>query len=1102
MLHVYRASAGSGKTYRLTLEYLKLLLSPTRANKEPILPSERNKIFQHILAVTFTNKATDEMKRRIIEKLDILAHRTSESEYLNDLLGEKGIADNIEDLQKRASSILYTLLHDFSGFNISTIDRFFQQTTRSFTREIGLQGGYNIEIDNNHVLTEAIDRMFFNLENAENKELLNWLIQFSEEQVEEGKSWGIYRNIGQLAQEIFKEEYKSHSTEIGDILSQKEVLQKYIQKLNGIKSDFETECKKIAQKAIKIIQDAEVPLEELKNGSRTPFKEFFKWAGGNFQPPTNSFMKLSNALENWIVKKRTPQPTIEKVQKIYPELNDCINQILTLFSTYPFYISVMETRRYIYTLGILNDIDKHIQEYKKEHNILLLSDTTELLNRIIDGSDTPFVYEKTGTRIDHFMIDEFQDTSQMQWNNFFPLIKESNDKGYQNLIVGDVKQSIYRWRNSDWKLLNDGLNSQFKGPQEMNDCVLETNWRSCANIVQFNNSFFKKASFLLQKSLQEEISETSVNIPINPEYAEKIGKAYRDTYQHIAFKNRDKEGHVKVTFLETEKNGAEKTDWKKRAIELLPQTLKELQDKNIALRETAILVRNKDEGRMIVDCLLKAKAENEDPAYRFDIISGEALFIDNAPIVKLIIGILNYLQNPEIEINRILAVYEYSTTHQNLLPEVALASYFRDDMKDLTYHFDPEIIQELEQLKDMPLFEMCEKIISLFPLSGEDNESIFIQAFQDVVLEYTTNHSADLTSFLQWWNEQGVKKTVMTPESQDAIRIMTIHKSKGLEFKAVIIPFCDWEINNNAFHEKILWCTPQEPLNDIPLVPIRYLSNLKKSFYADAYFNEKMQAYIDNLNIAYVAFTRAEEELLLFTPKPKKESYSGNLSQLLLYCVNPENKIDCPEEKEKPIIDLSAHYDPKKCCYETGAAWNNRSLPPKEQSIDIMPEYKSIAPGERLQLRLNGKGYFDDRTKRQYGNLMHEILSNIRYTQDIHQAILPYIFSGQLDADEGTVIEKKLETWLTRPDIAPWFATDVQIITETAILRQEGSFLRPDRVIIKQGEVSVIDYKFGDIKQTRYLKQVARYISLIKEMGFTQVKGYIWYVELGEIVAV
>ena len=606
MLHVYRASAGSGKTYKLTLEYLKLLLSPVRPNNEPILPSERNKAFQHILAVTFTNKATEEMKRRIIEKLDILAHRTSESEYLNDLLGQDGIPASIEKLQKRASEILFTLLHDFSGFNISTIDKFFQQTTRAFTREIGLQGGYNTEIDNSHVLTEAIDRMFFDLENPENKDLLNWLIRFSEEQVEGGKSWGIQRNIVQLAQEIFKEEYKSHSSEIRHFMADKDLLRAYIKKLNIIKQDFESESRKIARKATEIMKKAGLPPEDLKGGNRSPFKEFSKWADGNIKEPNASFTQLSDNIENWTTKKTSPD-IITKVREIYPELNEYIKQIIACYNAYPFYISVMETRRYIYTLGILSDIDKHIQTYEKEHNILLLSDTTELLNRIIDGSDTPFVYEKTGNRIDHFMIDEFQDTSRMQWNNFFPLIKESNDKGGRNLIVGDVKQSIYRWRNSDWKLLNDELGNQFKKPEELNDHVLGTNWRSCINVIQFNNSFFRKASFLLQESLQKEIADTPANVHIDSEYAEKIGKAYRDIYQHISPKNKEKKGHVKVMFLETETEEGEKIDWKNRATELLPQTLKELQDKNISLKDIAILVRSKAEGSLVADCLLKPK---------------------------------------------------------------------------------------------------------------------------------------------------------------------------------------------------------------------------------------------------------------------------------------------------------------------------------------------------------------------------------------------------------------------------------------------------------------------------------------------------------------
>ncbi|WP_455505400.1 hypothetical protein [Coprobacter sp.] len=286
-------------------------------------------------------------------------------------------------------------------------------------------------------------------------------------------------------------------------------------------------------------------------------------------------------------------------------------------------------------------------------------------------------------------------------------------------------------------------------------------------------------------------------------------------------------------------------------------------------------------------------------------------------------------------------------------------------------------------------------------------------------------------------------------------------------------------------------------MDDIPLVPVRYGSVLKKSLYADAYFKEKMHAYIDNLNIAYVAFTRAEEELILFTPKPKKEGTFGTLSRLLYYCVNPENEINCPEEKEKPVIDLATKYDQEKCCYEAGATW--RSVRPicRKEEIDTMPEYRSSDPGKRLRLRLHGKGYFGDSNERQYGNLMHEILSNICYADDIHNAVLPYILSGQLNREESMVIETKLRTWLSQPEIAPWFAPGARVINETEILQEKGGFLRPDRVIIYDGEVSVIDYKFGNVEQKSHHRQISRYVSLVKEMGFSQVKGYIWYVELG-----
>lgn len=1078
MLTVYRASAGSGKTYQLTLEYLKLLFVSETA-------------FRHILAVTFTNKATDEMKRRIVDELHVLAGTPGASGYTEILCRELG--DTPESLQKKARKVLVDLLHDYSSFNISTIDRFFQQTTRMFTREIGLQGGYSLEMDQTMVLNQAIDRMLFELENPENKELLRWLLQFSEEKVESGSHWDIRSDIAALAGEIFKETYKQHSKEILDLTSDKKNLTRFLHDLYRHRVAFEELVREWGKHALELISEAGLALTDFKGGSRSPFLAFQTWAGGEVKEPTASFAALAGNVEAWFTKK-TPEETIGRIRDVYENgLNDCVSGVMETFRSYPFYLSVIETGRYFYTLGILSDIDRHIRAYEQEHNILLLSDTTALLNRIIDGTDTPFVYEKIGSRIDHYMIDEFQDTSGMQWRNFYPLFKESLDKEKHSLIVGDVKQSIYRWRNSDWKLLSEEIKHCF-GDTCRRDDVLDTNWRSAVNIVEFNNAFFSRAACVLQEKLNESYMQAGETADAG--FASRLTDAYSDIYQFVPAKKKGVAGHVRLNFVDQD----EAKDWTGYVLDQLPETLKQLQDKGYRLREIAFLVRNKQEGSLIADSLLTYKATHPDEPYRFDVISNEALYIGRSPAVKLMVSLLSYLHNPQEELNRILAAYEYEMARLGSTPEKALDRFFKERSGGRLFScFAGDIATEIEQLKTLPLFEMCEKIVTLFPVADNGNESAFIQAFQDIVLEYTENHTADLASFLQWWEEKGCQKTISMPESQDALRILTIHKSKGLGFKVVIIPFCEWELDHSVRHQHILWCeSHREPFNRIPLIPLRYSPKLEKTIYSEEYFQEKMQAYIDNLNLAYVAFTRAREELLLFAPKPKRENQVSTLSSLLHYCLTNEAETTCPEDADRPLIRLSENYDAEQRIYETGGSW--QTLP--ESSIKIeecrMCGYRSILPGARMRLRLYGKGFFGDQQARQYGSVMHEILSYVNLPEDIPGAVNRCVLDGRLTSGEAKEIAAKLRRWITAADTSRWFCPEVRVLKETEILQQEGKFFRPDRIILTAAGVEIIDYKFGAVERPVYRRQVAHYMRLIRSMGYRQVTGYIWYVELGK----
>ncbi len=1068
MLTICRASAGSGKTYKLTLEYLKLILDSELA-------------YQHILAVTFTNKATDEMKRRIVEKLDVLAHHTAQSEYADELCTVLQVS--LDVLQQKAHVALFRLLHDFSAFNISTIDRFFQQTTRSFTREIGLQGGYNLELDNNRVLSEAIDHMLFSLEGDDNKELLGWLVRFSQEKVEDGHYWDIRKDITQLAKELFRESYKQYSVEMVQLTRDKGMLQRVQQRIYAQRNLLEQALRECGTQAIALMQQNNLTPASFKGASRSPFFHFDLWAKGVVKEPTATFLKLSEVDATGWYTSKTDAAVKSAIAAAYASgLSSCVATAIQVFDSLPLYLTAVESGRYLYTLGILSDINRHIEEYAREHNLLLLSDTAELLNRIIDGSDTPFIYEKIGTYIEHFMVDEFQDTSKLQWENFYPLFRESLDNGHSNLVVGDVKQSIYRWRDSDWTLLNEQLPRAFAS-DEVESQILQTNWRSAPQVVHFNNTFFERATDLLQQDFDTKLEESTLDHP--QELDGRIVAAYHDIYQQLPPKPARVEGHIKVQFIDQ----TTCDDWKESVLSALPQLLIELQQQGARLSDIAFLVRSNSEAAMIADTLLQCKASGLYPNYRFDLISDEALYVGSFPIIKLIVSILKYLHNPTAKLNAMLAAYEYATTHLHLTPSQALSSYFVQGKQGESL-FAPDFQQELDELKLLPLFEMCERIFSLFP-TGDSNESVFVQAFQDMVIEYTTRYASDLNSFLQWWDERGCRKTISTPNSQDAIRIYTIHKSKGLEFKVTILPFCEWDMDNIR-HSSILWAPPSPELEiPLPVLPLKYGKALARTNYALPYFTEKMHNYIDNINLAYVAFTRAKESLLLFSPKPKSEERAvGQLSQLLYGSIMDS-------------VALSPHYDPDSMTFEVGEAIFQRDSEAVESEHPTKQmAYRSVNPASRLSLRLYGQGFFNDCKARTYGNLMHDMLSRIYTPAHLDHVVQEAVLAGKLSHDEGKEIEQKLYNLITSPPYNRWFAPHLRVLNETEILQTTGSFYRPDRVVIDGECIEIVDYKFGQNQLPSHHRQVSRYMQLISQMGYQQVRGFLWYVELGEVVEI
>ena len=1048
MLTIYRASAGAGKTHKLTGEYLMLLFSQPGA-------------YRRILAVTFTNKATDEMKTRIVQELYHLASGRA-SDYIQLLSSAYSLTER--QVREQARKILVAILHDYSAFNISTIDRFFQQTMRAFTREIGLQGGYGIEMDQELVLTEAIDNLLADLEKPESKDLLGWLLRFAEDKIEDGGGWSLRKDIMSLSREVFKESYKAFSEEVGKDIADKQALDAYKNELYAIIRSVEAEAKRLGEEGVALLKQFALQPSDFKGGSRSPFFYFEKLARGEMKEPTATFQTLPDNPEAYTTKT-TPPGLRQIIGCVYEEgLNACVKNIVSLFANLTAYNTAREIVRYYYTLGILTDISRQIASYREEKNVMLIADTTELLNKVISGSDAPFIYEKTGTHVDHYMIDEFQDTSGMQWNNFRPLVEESLANGRANLIVGDVKQSIYRFRNSDWKLLDEQVRRDFEEEQVREETLMD-NWRSCRHIVEFNNGFFTTAPAILQDLYNEALKTSSLNEEERTAFFTKIMTAYDKSIQRVPPPFQKKDGHVRIDFL----SGDEEKKWEQEAMERLPATLERLQDNGYALKDIAILVRTNQEGALVADTLLAYKEEHPSDRYNYDIISDDALFVGSSPAVRFLIAVLRYLRNPEDQTNRKLAMYAYQV----------LTGKFGES------EADKSVSQNLQSISRQSLYEVTEGLFRNFSAYFPETEQVFVQAFLDMVSEYAQKESADLNRFLRWWDETGYRKTIATPDGQNAIRILTVHKSKGLGFKVVIIPFGDWEIDHKPTKPVILWCHPEKkPFDRLHLVPVRY-----GTIFAKDYFKERLHAFIDNLNTLYVAFTRSKEELIVFSPRPRK--------------INKEGKV----EKITSIADLlwaGVETDIEDDTFERGEWWHPASGRTAEDTLEEIPMSRlySVSPDDRLQLRLHGKGFFFDNARRKHGTLMHEVLSRIRTPKDIPASVESYRLAGVINREEAAELISRLEELLQAEEVKAWYDGSARVLNEVDILFGKGLSKRPDRVMIKDNKVIVVDYKFGERQDKRHPNQVRNYLQLIRKMGFERVDGYLWYVELGKIEAV
>lgn len=1060
MLDVYKASAGSGKTFALTREYFKLIFE---------VPTD----YKNILAVTFTNKATEEMKSRIINELFKLAKGVP-SDYGEILKQECGFSD--EQLKNKANMLMTMLLHDYGRLAVTTIDRFFQRLIKSFTRELGIFPGYNVELDSDFVLLKAVDKMMQEIKN--NTVLRSWVSELMSNSVDEGKSWSVKSKIADLGEELFKENYMLFDKHILDKFSDKNFLKDYQVFLNKIIAEFEGKLTSIGIQACALIGENGLDLTDFKGNKTGCTAYFYKLSAGNFDEPTATARKGIDNAEAWVTKT---SPVKGKIESLAPELNQLLKEAISFFDdTFYFYNSAIQLSGNLYQLGILNDLYKEVRGYCNDKGLMLLSDTTYILNKLIGDNDTPFLYEKVGNYYKHLMIDEFQDTSSMQYKNFRPLLTNSLSQGNRALIVGDVKQSIYRWRNGDWGLLAEGIEQDFK-PFGVRNIVLESNWRSAQQVVTFNNVFFEKAAILLKQLYDREQADETTK-------SAAISNAYQDVRQTP---QKQKEGYVEIVFGPEKKEEDSET----LLMDTVIPVIQDITSRGGRLKDIVILVRGGKEGAFVANYLMEYNKQAE-KAIPF--ISNDSLYVWASPYVQFIVAVLKYTLQPYDKVNKATILYFYYTFIRKDLDQdtdkVFKAAQEQELFEFLNIHFT----EESGRIMSYSLYETTETIIDRFSLRSNREEIPYLIAFQDIIYEYESGNSNSITLFLEWWEKEKGKRVLTTSEEVDALKILTIHKSKGLEFEYVILPFCSWELDNVRPVRRI-WCGNDIPgFKELEYAPLNYSSKLAQTIFKEDYWNEHLKAYVDNLNLLYVALTRAKTELYIrpFKPKLNKDG-SLALSDIgaFIYYVLSELKQDgtaCLPIKEGMALFCGQKQELIRQLEE-------------EEALGL-EEYPVFRPEDRVWIKYRYRDYIEpgnfSHTAIDEGRLLHEIFKSVICIEDVRSVIDQACLSGLIPGTEKEEYYAKIMEYLHFPEASAWFKPGNKVINERDILFPAGAKARPDRVIMTHGIVQVIDYKFGLNEENKYLKQVKFYCSTLKQMGYKQVEGYVWYVKLGKVTRI
>ena len=1053
---VYKSSAGSGKTYSLVKEYITLALQA---------PDK----YSHILAVTFTNKAANEMKQRILTNLRQLsdpvayAHTSTIKSMLPELCSVTGMSEKL--LTKNAATILSRILHNYSDFAITTIDSFVNRIIRTFARDLKLPLNFEVELSSSRLLLQAIDQLIARV--GTDKQLTEVLVEYTQSMTDSEKGWNIEKDLAVFGKLLFDENGMLQAEKLRELSL--DTFSKSEKIMIAFRREFEKHITDIAKAAESLIRSKGIDNESFSRGKSGIGGYFSNLAGGRMDKlPPNSYVLQTITDDIWCSKKADTgqQQAIQAISE----------QLKTSFREIHEYASGSNLTRYklfgllvfkLYPLALLSEMEKEIALIRTENNIVHISEFNRRIAEIVMHEPVPFIYERLGEKFNHYLIDEFQDTSRLQWMNLLPLLENSLASGYLNLVVGDGKQAIYRWRNGcveqfvNLPQVDDKSGDELLRQREeilvsnYKEKLLDTNYRSQQGIVNFNNEFFTHASGILEgelKRVYDHCAQTSKN-------------TVDAGFVHLEFIARDDSGENAATHMTS------------RTLELVRSLVDE---EKYNLGEIVVLTRSKADGSLVANALVEAG---------IPVVSSEALLLSSSPEVKMMIALLRILSDPSDKVSLAEAMHllwEWNIVRSSELNELLSGAFrnsrgsdgkpnpylgFIDVLRQSGIDFSPAAFQR------MPLYDLCEHIVRTFSLNRIPNP--YLQFFLDVVHKQFASRGMGLSAFLEFWDEKQADLSVVVPEQLDAVRVMTIHKAKGLEFPVVLFPFAGSDARTSRNY---LWIDLDEPMLDkLPVGLVKATKELTEAGYEDVLKTESGKTCLDLLNMMYVAMTRPVERLYILTTSPPKSTESVTMPVIF-----------------RSFLEAQGLWNEQESVYTFGSGSTREQPPSPAQNRSLqLKEFISVDWRTKLRLAVKAPELWDTadpERNRQWGNLVHTILSRITTYDQVETLFEKMKFEGLILPEQEVELMLKVKSVLKHPVLSQLFSVDANVRAESELLLPDGTIFRPDRVVISGSEAVIVEYKTGKPK-SQHRQQVDNYSDVLIRMGYTSVKKLLVYLD-------